>query len=150
MRIIAVVFLGLLASGCATVTRGTTEQIQFVSEPSGAAVRTSMGHTCVAPCTLPFSRKDEFITTFSMPGYVDQQIPVGTRVAGSGAVGFAGNVLIGGVIGMGVDVATGSALEHFPNPVSAIMEPVAIAPSPRGPPAARRPPPTRQPPPPSS
>jgi hypothetical protein len=146
MRIIALVLLGLLVSGCATVTRGTTDQVQFVSEPPGANVRTSMGHTCVAPCTLQFSRKDEFVATFSMPGHVEQQVQVNTRIAGAGAAGFVGNAVVGGLIGMGVDAATGSTLEHFPNPVSVIMEPVAVAP--RGPP--RRPAPTRQPPPPPS
>jgi hypothetical protein len=47
---------------------------------------------------------------------------VATRVAGAGAAGFAGNVLVGGLVGMGVDAATGSTLEHYPNPVSVILE----------------------------
>ena len=45
------------------------------------------------------------------------------QLAGSGAAGFAGNVVAGGVIGMGVDVATGAALEHTPNPVFVALEP---------------------------
>jgi len=123
-----------LVSGCATVTRGTTDQVQLLSEPPGAEARTSMGHQCVTPCTLQFSRKDEFTVTFSKPGYREQQVAVTTQIAGAGAAGFAGNVVLGGVVGMGVDAATGSTLEHVPNPVSVVLDPVRPAASP---PAAR-------------
>ena len=116
---------GLALAGCATVTRGTTNQIQIVSEPSGATARTSMGYQCSTPCTVQVGRKDEFSVTFSLAGYEEQTVPVKTQLAGAGAAGFAGNVLLGGVIGMGVDAATGSTLEHVPNPVSVVMTPVA-------------------------
>src|SRR5262249_45307386 len=82
----------------------------------GADVRTSMGHTCVTPCTLQFNRKDEFTVTASKPGYHTSEMPVSTRIAGAGAAGFAGNVLIGGVVGMAVDAASGGALGHNPKP----------------------------------
>ena len=35
--------------------------------------------------------------------------------------------LIGGVVGMGVDAATGSTLEHYPNPVLASLVPLKKA-----------------------
>lgn len=76
-----------------------------------------MGHTCLTPCTLQFNRKDEFTVTISKPGYHIAQVPVKTQVAGAGAAGFAGNVILGGVVGMAADAATGATLEHFPNPV---------------------------------
>lgn len=118
------VALGLGA--CGTVTRGMNNDVTFNSDPPGAEMRTSTGLTCPAtPCTLPISRRQEFVATFSLEGHKDQQVHVRTDVSGGGAAGFAGNVLIGGVIGMGVDVATGAALDHSPNPVFARMEPVA-------------------------
>lgn len=114
--------------GCATVTRGTTDQITVNSEPAGAEARSSLGHSCAStPCNWEVNRKAEFIVSFSKPGYEDTQVPVQTRVAGSGAAGFAGNVLVGGVIGMGVDAATGSTLEHYPNPVIASLVPLKKA-----------------------
>jgi hypothetical protein len=109
--------LAAMCGGCASVTRGTTDQVQILSEPAGADARTSMGQTCTTPCTLQFSRKDEFIVTASKPGYHTVEMPVTTRVASAGAAGFAGNVLVGGVIGMAVDAASGATLEHYPNPV---------------------------------
>lgn len=121
------VFLLLLAGalcGCASITRGTTDQVQILSNPSGAEARTSMGHTCSTPCTLQFSRKDEFTVTITKAGYHIAQVPVKTQIAGAGAAGFAGNVILGGVVGMGVDAATGATLEHFPNPVVVDLIPV--------------------------
>lgn len=98
--------------------------MQIVSEPSGATARTSLGHQCTTPCTLQVGRKDEFSVSFSMPGHQDQTVVVKTQLAGAGAAGFAGNVILGGVVGMGVDAATGSTLEHVPNPVSVVMAPI--------------------------
>ncbi len=129
MRIsLLAIIAGTLSLGaCATVTRGTTEQVTFTSEPP-AEVRTSTGLSCpTTPCTLEINRKSEFVATFSKEGYQSQDVSVQTRVAGAGAAGFAGNVLVGGLIGMGVDAATGSTLEHYPNPVTASLAPLAVS-----------------------
>ena len=123
-KLLVCVAAGLAVSGCATVTRGTTDQVQITSEPSGSDVRTSMGPTCVTPCTLQVSRKDEFTVTVSKAGFVEENVPVKTQIAGSGAAGFAGNVLLGGLIGMGADAYTGATLEHVPNPVSVTLRPL--------------------------
>jgi len=124
MRWLVVVALAAACGGCASITRGTTDQVQIQSEPAGAEVHTSMGQVCTTPCTLQFNRKDEFTVTATKPGYHSAQMPVGTRVAVGGAAGFAGNVLIGGVVGMAVDASTGAALEHYPNPVMLTLVPL--------------------------
>lgn len=124
MRVVSILVCAVLVTGCASITRGTTSQVQIQSQPAGAEVRTSMGHTCVTPCSLQFSRKDEFTVTVSKAGFHSVEIPVKTQVAGAGAAGFVGNVMLGGVVGMAADAATGATLEHFPNPVIATLEPV--------------------------
>lgn len=132
-----VVLTALVAlAGCATVTRGTTNQVQITSEPSGAMVRTSLNHNCSTPCTLTIDRKAEFSVVFSKEGFAEQVIEVKSQLAGAGAAGFAGNVIAGGIVGMGVDAATGSTLEHVPNPVHAILQ--KSAPAPRSLPPKRR------------
>lgn len=118
------------------MTRGWSEQVQINSQPEGADVRTSMSQACVTPCTLRVSRRDEFSVAFTKPGYQPQTVQVTTRVAGAGAAGFAGNVLVGGIIGMGVDAASGATLEHWPNPVVAVLQPVPAR-APAGPPGRR-------------
>lgn len=116
----------LALGGCATVTRGMSEQVTFTSEPSGASVRTSTGLVCAAtPCTFDIARKQEFSAVFSLPGHEETTIDVKTEIAGNGAAGFAGNVVVGGVVGMGTDVVTGATLNHEPNPVHAVLRPIA-------------------------
>jgi len=67
------------------------------------------------------------------------------EVPGAGTAGFAGNLLAGGLVGMGVDAVTGAALDHKPNPVIVTLQPLAPAP-----PRAARPRPPKRPPPPQS
>jgi hypothetical protein len=146
MRILAAaaaVGLAITLAGCATITRGTTNQVQIQSDPPGALARTSTGFSCTTPCTITVSRKDEFSVVFSKPGYRDETVDVKTQVAGAGAAGFAGNILLGGIIGMGADAATGATLEHVPNPVGVTLVPVSPAPAakprptrPEGPPTS--------------
>ncbi|MBM3608346.1 MAG: translation initiation factor 2 [Alphaproteobacteria bacterium] len=125
--ILATAGAALMLGGCATVTRGATSQVQIDSDPPGAMARTSLNHSCTTPCTIQVSRRDEFAVTFSKEGFRDERIDVKTQLAGAGAAGFAGNVLIGGVVGMGVDAVTGSTLEHVPNPVRAVLQPLPRA-----------------------
>jgi hypothetical protein len=123
-QVSAVVLMAASVGACGSIVRGTTEPVSFVSVPSGAAMTTDKTYSCpVTPCTLEVERSDEFVATFTMPGYQPQSIPVRTKIVGRGAAGFAGNVLAGGVIGMGVDAYTGAALDHEPNPVIATMRP---------------------------
>jgi PEGA domain len=129
-HVVGIVCSVALLSACATVTRGTTNKIQIMSEPSGAAVKTSLNQTCTTPCTLTVGRKDEFAITVSLAGYRDEIVEIKTRIAGEGAAGFVGNVIVGGVIGMGADAVTGATLEHFPNPVEVKLMRSGPAPKP--------------------
>jgi hypothetical protein len=142
-RLLAAVAAALSMGGCATVTRGLDSQVQVNSDPPGATVQTSLSQQCVTPCTLKVARKDEFTVTISKPGYEPQSIFVTTKLAEAGAAGFAGNVLVGGIVGMGVDAATGATLEHYPNPVTAALVPLRPGAPQRGrgkpPPVAVRP-----------
>jgi hypothetical protein len=54
--------------------------------------------------------------------------PLTKEVPGSGAAGFAGNLLLGGLVGIGVDAATGAAQDHKPNPVIVTLQPLLPAP----------------------
>lgn len=107
---------GLVLSGCATVTRGNTEDVMFTSVPTGATVTTTNGFNCTTPCSLKMKRKDKFVATFKEGGKT-RQVKVTTEVSGGGGTALAGNVLAGGIIGIGVDAATGASLNHVPNPV---------------------------------
>ncbi len=130
-KLVAACCLAATLGACGSVTRGTSEQMAFISEPAGASMTTNKGYACPAtPCSLEVSRSDEFDATFQKPGYAPQTVPVRTKVVGSGAAGFAGNVILGGVVGMGVDAYTGAAMDHFPNPVIATLRPLDGGPGP--------------------
>jgi hypothetical protein len=124
IMVLALVATTVLA-GCATVTRGRTQTWNITSTPAGATVRTTIGFQCEStPCSFTIARKSTFGVTVTKPGYKTFTGQVENKVSGSGGAGMAGNVLIGGVIGIGVDAATGAALDLVPNPMKVILEPV--------------------------
>ncbi len=125
-RVLSTCALAMALGGCATITRGTTDQVQIRSTPDGARATTSMAQSCVTPCTLTVGRKDEFTVHYEKDGFTPQDVDVKTQIAGAGAgaAGFAGNILLGGVVGMGADAATGATLKHVPNPVNVYLAPV--------------------------
>lgn len=116
----------LLAStaACATVTRGSSTAWTVNTDPGGAAVKTSNQFACDAtPCTFKMPRKSQFSVTITKPGYKTWEGQVTNKVSGAGGAGMAGNVLVGGIIGAGVDVATGAMLDLVPNPLTVKLEP---------------------------
>jgi hypothetical protein len=140
LRGLSVLALTAALGACATVTRGTTTKFVIESTPPDAHARTSTGFTCEStPCTIRMPRKDAFTVTISKPGYKTVATDIKTKVAGSGAAGFVGNALIGGVIGAAVDVGTGAALDLTPNPLHVFLEPTAVAATPTAPEPAAAP-----------
>jgi len=93
----------LILGGCATVTRGTTDQVQMRSAPSGAIATASMGQSCTTPCTITVGRKDEFSVHFEKPGFVSQDVQVKTQASGPGQAALAGNLIVGGIVGLATD-----------------------------------------------
>lgn len=157
-RTFSVVALAFALASCATVFRGSTDQVQFDSEPTGAIVRSTIvppcgnapcasataqgaadgapygqsdlqvppepGPACTTPCMAEVPRNRELLVTFSKAGYLDLTVPLKTKVAGAGAAGMAGNVVLGGAVGLVVDTASGAALDHYPNPLKVVLQPV--------------------------
>lgn len=125
-RLIVVAVLAAALGGCASMTRGTKEDVRIEVEPANAAVTTDLGEafSCTGPCTLKVPRKKEFTVTATAPGYEPETVAVETRMSGGGTAGLAGNVLVGGVIGIGIDAANGAMLDHTPNPVIIRLKPI--------------------------
>ena len=63
------------------------------------------------------SRQSHIVVTISKDGYVTQTQTVTTKMSGRGGAGLAGNILVGGIIGIGVDAISGATLNHNPNPL---------------------------------
>jgi hypothetical protein len=112
-------------SACATVIRGTKQDFEIVSVPPGADVSLSSGQTCVTPCKLELKRKTAFSATFKKDGYAPLEARVESKFNGAGAL--AGNVILGGFIGAGVDASNGSLNALTPNPLTVTLVPVSGA-----------------------
>jgi len=144
IRLLLAAAIAMPCLGCASVTRGTTENISISTTPAGATADVSgleIPTACVTPCVVQAKRNADITVTINKEGYQPQIIPLTKEIPGSGAAGFAGNILLGGLVGMGVDAATGAAQDHKPNPVIVTLQPVG-----RGPARPARPRPPKQPP----
>jgi hypothetical protein len=128
MRMLGMLAACAMLGGCASVARGTTETISIASTPSGAEAVVSgleTPTTCLTPCAVVAKRNADISISFQKDGYEPQIVQLSKDIPATGAAGFAGNILLGGLIGMGVDAATGAATDHKPNPVIVTLQPSA-------------------------
>ena len=89
-------------------------------------------------------RSADLTVSFAKEGFEPEIVQLTKEVSATGAAGFAGAILAGGLVGMGVDAVTGAAQDHTPNPVIVTLKPIRpLAPPaparPRGKPAKRTP-----------
>ncbi len=124
-----------LGSGCATLTRSSTEQVVIQSEPAGATVRLSTGVSGITPISFLVRRTDDLALAISLDGYEPMQILLPAKISTAGGAGAtAGNFVLGGPIGglvfAAIDVASGAALSHTPNPLNVVLKPVVSSPAP--------------------
>ena len=107
-------------AGCATVMNGTSQPVEFQSDPAGASVKLVSGLNCDTPCKFEMKRGKDSQVTFTMPGYEPVSVFIQSRTGG----GVAGNVLAGGIIGGIVDGSNGASNHLYPDPVYVRMVPL--------------------------
>ena len=121
MRIIFLICLltvCVMVNGCATVTTSPLQRVPVITDPSGAKVTTNTGHGDVTPCVLELERRKSHLLTIEKYGYKTAQVALKQTLCGA----TAGNLIVGGVIGLGVDVMTGSCFKLVPEEVNVILE----------------------------
>jgi hypothetical protein len=96
----------LLLSGCATMIRGTKQEVSINSDPPGAEVAISNGQSCVTPCTIEAKRKQSLQVTFRKQGCRTATRSMVPTLSGGGAI-------MGGF----VDYGTGAVYNLEPNPL---------------------------------
>lgn len=67
-------------------------------------------------------RRSELVVDITKASCRPVEVNVTHKTANSGAAGVAGNVLVGGIIGLGVDAATGASQDLVPNPVEVTLD----------------------------
>ncbi|MFH1877496.1 MAG: PEGA domain-containing protein [Candidatus Omnitrophota bacterium] len=106
-------------AGCASLTTGPNQRIAVNSNPQGADVETDSGFTGVTPCNFKMQRNRDHIMKISKDGYKTAKVVFTRTLCGS----TAGNLIVGGIIGVGVDAMTGAMYKLCPENVSVDLVP---------------------------
>lgn len=107
---VCVITLALIIAGCATIFKGTSQEVKINSTPAQAkiVVKTTMGVIFwegATPANVLLAKKNEYTVTISLAGYKETTV----NVMHDGIEGwFFGNLLCGGVLGMVVDLVNGA------------------------------------------
>lgn len=110
---VALLAAAMSVGGCATVMNGTSQPVEFQSDPAGATVKLVNGLECETPCQFEMKRGRDSQVTFTMPGHEPVSVYIQSRTSGS----VAGNILAGGLIGGIVDGSNGASNHLYPDPV---------------------------------
>lgn len=114
-------FLTVVAlSGCATITGGTGPQkIKVASNPPGATVIVDGRPCAMTPTVLRLDRKVEHQILLEKEGYMAAEADLKPRIN----PWIFGNVVVGGLIGVVVDLATDSERSLSPSKVDVQLSP---------------------------
>ncbi len=117
----------MMALGCATLIEGSTQDVTFISEPSGAQIvvdGTPMGVT-PAVITLKKPLADNTNVVFKKDGYQDQEVILHRKVTGW----FWGNIIFGlwGLLGSSTDAMSGSQWEYSQNTYVVTLPPTGAS-----------------------
>lgn len=111
--------LVIMASGCATIVDGTSQNVTFNSHPNGVKLFHNGVQIGMTPLTADLDRSEDTVILAQKEGYQDQKIQLQTKLNGS----FWGNIISGGVVGSITDSASGAAIEYSPNTYYVTLEP---------------------------
>lgn len=114
-KAIAVLLTTCILFSCGSIMHGTRQEVSFQSSPDGALVEISdaMGvsyGSCETPCTLDLKRKKEYHVNISKAGYESADFVIERKTSGW----IWGNILLGGVIGLVIDLTNGAAYKLEP------------------------------------
>jgi hypothetical protein len=106
VRIVTVLSSAWFLTGCGAILHGSRQDIAVQSSVPGATVQAIPSAVAVAaPGTISLERKNNYVLTFTAPGYAPANVNV-TNSIGVGTV--IADVLLTGLVGVVVDGLTGS------------------------------------------
>ncbi len=121
--VVGIVSVALILAGCATIFKGSSQEVKINSTPSQAkvVVKTTLGMTVwegSTPASVRLSKKNEYMVTISMDGYKEQTV----NIIHDGIEGwFWGNLICGGVIGIVVDLVDGAIHRMGPSDITVTL-----------------------------
>ena len=111
MRISFALMSLMLLAGCATIVRGTEQDVTVDTVPSGAMVEFSNGQSCRSPCSIAARRNQSLEVNIWMDGCAPQTAFVRPRLSAGG-----------GILGGLPDLATGAIYDLVPSQLSFTMQ----------------------------
>lgn len=116
---ISIGVIAILAAGCASIIHGSRQDIRVTSNPSGAVVRVNLNNQATTtPGILTLNRKEiGYVLTFEKQGYKPVEVSLRRTVDGW----LFGNIIFGGLVGIVIDFASGSAYKLTPDEVNTVL-----------------------------
>jgi hypothetical protein len=118
----------ILLAGCATITKGTDQQVSIDTPGHTGAICTlsskGIGQRQInAPTTVELPKSKHDIAVSCVKGCYKGSGVISSNIEGM----TAGNVLLGGVVGLGVDSASG-AMNHYNanNQIAMSLDPACV------------------------
>lgn len=109
--------------GCATIIRGTEEEVRIETIPEGATATIEPGGLVIqTPASVALQRANEYIVTLELEEYETETVRL--RHSSSGVV--FGNLILGGLIGYSTDQSSGAVYNLIPNPLVVELVPAGI------------------------
>lgn len=112
---VSLLLSAFLLSGCATIVNGSRQSVGINSTPGGAEIfvdDVSVGKT---PALISVKRNDSKVVKLTYEGYQPYEVKLTRNVSGW----IAGNILLGGLVGLVVDAVTGSMYKLSPDQIAA-------------------------------
>ena len=104
----SIILLSFLLTSCATLINGKTQEVVINSSPAGADVTINNEYVGITPLDAKVVRKYDFDIILTKDGYVSVNKTYSKELDPI----VLGNLFIGGIPGLIIDLASGSAY-HF-------------------------------------
>jgi len=126
VRLCSLAILSLVGMpGCATIIHGKNQTVSVSSTPQGADVLVDGQPRGKTPLKTDLRRGQSHVVEVTKPGYLSETVMTTTKLNPTPLL----NAVIGGGVGIVVDLATGSATDVTPGGVSVNLAPQVATPS---------------------
>ena len=116
MPLLATAVILLYMSGCATVLRGTKQDVAVTSAPGGASVYVDGDNAGMTPCTVELKRNSSHTIRVELAGYQPYEV----RLENKFSIGWSiASLLVNSPLGLVIDIVTGAVYTIDPGTVSA-------------------------------
>ncbi len=116
--VLLVVCLSVVVWGCATIMHGSSQKIGISSTPTGAKVTIDNKDNGITPLFADLKRGDEHIVRIELEGYEKAELTITKSASGW----VWGNIIFGGLIGLGIDAITGGLYDLSPDQLKAELK----------------------------